>query len=127
MKLSRLRGRKICETVLRKGYLWKGRHFLVRWLPGSPSHPSVDPSPHGVYLGTLTSTKLHKSAVKRNRMKRRCREAWRITLRDVDSLPLAQLQLLLIPRSSSLVAPFPDLQQDVRQFLSRLHATQEKK
>ena len=117
MKLLRLRGRKICDRLIRLGNVWKGRHMIVRWLPGHPRHPDVRRDSEAIYMGILTSVKLDKSAVKRNRMRRRCREALRIILRDIPSPP-GTLQLLIAPRSSSLSAPFADLQQDIRAFLS---------
>lgn len=122
MKLSRLRGRKVCERVLQKGRVWKGKHMLVRFLTGHPRHPAADRSRVAVYLGTLASAKLDKSAVRRNRMRRRCREAWRVTVREIPEVFTAQL--LISPRSSSLKAPFEELRQDVRRFLSTLpHGT----
>ena len=90
--------------------------MFIRWLPGHPRHPAVNRSSEGMYVGTLASTKLDKSAVKRNRMRRRCREALRLFLREDQNVPT--MQLLLAPRSSSLSAPFPEIQQDIRAFLS---------
>lgn len=121
MKLERLRGRKINEHVLRKGRLWKGKTMMIRWLPGSPHHPHVDPSQNALYIGTVTSLRLDKSSVKRNRMRRRCREAFRLTLKDwKDVGPSAPIQLLVIPNSSSLGAPFADIQADVSRFLTQM-------
>lgn len=118
MELMRLRGRKICERVLQKGYVWKGKTFLVRYIPGPPPHPSVHPGRSALYVGTVVSRKLEKSAVKRNRMRRRVREALRVTLRD--SPPLKTSQLLLSPRSASLNAPFTEMLSDMRSFLVHL-------
>jgi ribonuclease P protein component len=143
MQLLRLRGRKICDYVLRKGNVWKGKHMMIRWLPGPPRHPAVKPDVSGLYVGTLVSAKLDKSAVNRNRMRRRCREAVRLVLKDMQNKsskvssadlksnleggePLRgtagstqdRFQLLISPRSSSLKAPFDTLTSDVRAFLS---------
>ncbi|MBI1812405.1 ribonuclease P protein component [Candidatus Peregrinibacteria bacterium] len=130
MQLSRLRGRKVCERLLRDGMLWKGRSMIIRWLPMPPRHPSVDWAKHGIYLGTIASTRLDKSAVRRNRMRRRCREAWRTVLREIPESALANLhvlQLLVAPRSSSLTAAFADLQREVRFFLTSIHVPTGKK
>lgn len=118
MKLLRLRGRKICDRLIRQGSVWKGRHMIVRWLAGHPRHPAVRRDSEAIYVGTLASTKLDKSAVKRNRMRRRCREALRIVL---PGMKTPTTQLLIAPRSTSLSAPFPELQQDIRDFFSRSH------
>ena len=118
MKLLRLRGRKVCDRVQRQGRLWKGRTFNVRWLPGHPRHPASKSSVIALYVGTVASTKLDKSAVKRNRMRRRCKEALRITVKNITIQ--RSYQLLIAPRSSSLLVPFEQIQADVRAFLSSL-------
>lgn len=117
MELQRLQGRKICERVLRQGRAWKGRTLIVRWLPGAPRRLDSDLRTRAIYAGTVASAKLDKSAVRRNRMRRRCREALRTTLRTWKG-ELPSLQLLLCPRSSSLRCVFTDIQYDVRSFLS---------
>ena len=120
MKLLRLKGRKTSERVLAKGAVWRGRNMTIRYLLGAPHRPDVDRSKPAIYLGTFASGKLHKSAVKRNRMRRRCREALRVALQKVDDLPTAQL--LLSPRSSSLDSPYGSIQDDVAAFLSVLRS-----
>jgi len=79
---------------------------------------SAGQRPGTMYVGMVASTKLHKSAVKRNRMRRRCREALRTVVREHADLPTCQL--LICPRSSSLDAPYAVLEEDVRAFLSVL-------
>jgi len=116
MKLQRLRGRKICERVMKQGKVWKGKNMIIRWISGPPRHPNINPAVCAVYAGTYASVKLHKSAVKRNRMRRRCREALRREVKERDILPT--IQLLMTPRSSSLSCDFSDIQADVRSFLS---------
>ncbi len=117
MQLYRLSGRKVCERVKQKGFLWKGKHFQARMLRGL-SRTMPESSPAGLYIGVLTSTKLHKSAVKRNRMRRRCREAMRLKVLELKQLP--SVQLLLLPRSSSLSAPFDELLADAGHLIASL-------
>jgi len=133
MHLLRLSGRKVCERVKTKGFLWRGKHMQIRWLRGQPRNTDPEASV-GLYVGLLTSAKLHKSAVKRNRMRRRCREAMRVTLKAISDkrlamssdkltayrLPLTACQLLIIPRFSSLSADFRELIADIDRFLSSL-------
>ena len=114
MRPLHLRGRKVNEAVLRKGRVWKGKMMMIRWVPGSPRGQTEQ----GLYVGTLASAKLDKSAVRRNRMRRRCREALRIALQHRSTIPTAQL--LLCPRAASLYAPFHELEHDVQAFLSVL-------
>lgn len=118
MKLLHLRGRKVCDRVMRNGLVWKGKTMSIRWLPGPPR--PLPPEAKGVFAGTYASAKLHKSAVKRNRMRRRCREALRTAVAERTNLPT--VQLLLAPRSPSLTCAFEDISADVRAFLSTLDA-----
>lgn len=121
VKMMSLRGRKVCDRVLRKGKVWKGQTMLIRWLPGKPLHPAVSAREDAVYVGTLASRKLSKKAVERNRMRRRCREALRITLKNCPApCPSLSIQLLLCPRSPSLHAPFTLLLEDIERFLLTL-------
>jgi len=122
VKLSRLRGRKICAHLLRKGTVWKGKTMVIRYLKGAPRHPAADPAVAAVYVGTIASTKLDKSAVKRNRMRRRCREALRTALLEKDTFPT--IQLLVGPKSGSLTAPFTDIKSDIDTFLVYIHGRQ---
>lgn len=119
MVLLHLRGRKASDYLLRKGKVWKGKFFTVYWLPGPQVVKGAKKaSLLGIYLGTFASTKLNKSAVVRNRMRRRVREGFRITIQETKELPAAQL--LLTPRSASLEAPFEDILRDVRTFFTVL-------
>ncbi len=114
MKPLHLRGRKVNEVVLRKGRTWKGKMMTIRWIAGAPRGHTAQ----GLYVGTLASAKLDKSAVRRNRMRRRCREALRIALQNRATISTAQL--LLCPRNGSLHAPFQELEADIQAFLSTL-------
>lgn len=120
MKLSRLRGRKINERLRNKKItkLWRGNTMTIRWISGPPKSPNIDPAKRALYVGTAASLKLHKSAVKRNRMRRRCREAFRKTVREIEKLPTTQL--LITPRSASLSCDFEDILEDVSRFLEVL-------
>ncbi|MDD4287427.1 MAG: ribonuclease P protein component [Candidatus Peribacteraceae bacterium] len=121
MNLLHLSGRKTCDYILRKGTLWRGKTMNIRWMPGVPPNTRKqlkEQAPQGPYLGTFAPLSLSKRAVDRNRMRRRCREALRISMRDEQEFP--SVQLLLSPRSSSLSCDFQDILRDVRLFLSSL-------
>lgn len=121
MQLLRLSGRKVCDKVIDKGFVWKGKTMIVRWLPGAP--PRMPKDRFALYFGTLASTHLHKSAVKRNRMRRRCKEAFRLAVKNADAKNTGQkqsYQLLVSPRSASLMCAFGDIETDVSRFLSQL-------
>lgn len=95
----------------------------ARIIPSLPRHLPADTKP-GIYVGTVTSAKLDKSAVKRNRMRRRCKEALRLVLLDTSHtsqlIPHTSAQLLIFPRSSSLSAPFPEILSDAERLLQFL-------
>lgn len=124
MKLLHIRSRKACDIIMRKGQVWKGKTMIVRWLPGAPRKEGA-PELKGLYLGTYASGKLDKSAVKRNRMRRRCREAFRRLVKNQDDLVTAQL--LVTPKIGTLVTPFEQIESDVRTFLSATNTWQNPK
>lgn len=100
---------------MRQGNVWKGKTFVARWLAGPPKNAR---GANGFFLGTYASSALSKSAVKRNRMRRRVREAIRIAVTQHADLPT--VQLLVSPRASSLSCSFSDIEADVSSFLSVL-------
>ncbi len=118
MQFERLSGRKINETVLRRGKVWRGKTVYIHYLRGAPRRVGVDPKKSVLYIGTFASTKLHMSAVTRNRMRRRVREAFRTVAKEWRDI--APMQLLLSPRLASLKVPFPEIQRDIRVFLSTM-------
>lgn len=121
MKLHRLHGRKTNAVLQRKGRTWKGQGMVIRWLPGVPSSLGRPQAlPEGVYLGTYASAGLDASAVRRNRMRRRCREALRLAVDGLSERP--SVQLLVTPRAASLDAPFEALVRDAEAFFSHLRS-----
>ena len=68
----------------------------------------------------FTVTKKLGGAVTRNRIKRRLREAARLTLPELAE---AGHDYVLIGRASGLDRPFSSLQNDIRTALKRLHTT----
>jgi ribonuclease P protein component len=115
MKLQRLSGRKVNDYVLRRGRQWKGKLFTVSWIAGPPR---LQQNQTGLFVGTFASTRLSKSAVERNRMRRRVREALRIIAKESSDIPSAQL--LIHPRSASMKASFEDIVREMRTFLLQL-------
>jgi|GEM_PF-3814173 ribonuclease P protein component len=74
-----------------------------------------------LFVGTSASTKLDKSAVRRNKMRRRCREALRNTTKKHSSASFeSSLQLILTPKYSSLTCDFEELLKDSEALISHL-------
>ncbi len=121
-RLQRLSGRKVCERVKTKGLLWKGKHIHARYFRGAPKTLHAD-RPAGFFVGLVTSAKLDALSVNRNRMRRRVREAFRLTLKERifdSSKAFSSYQLLLLPRTSSLRADFSELRSDMDRLVSFL-------
>lgn len=119
MQLLHLGGRKRCDFIRTKGRTWNGRYFTVRWLPGVGTAERARPE-GALYVGTFAGARLHKSAVIRNRMRRRCRDALRLATQDIPPADFRPTCLLISPRSSSLNCDFSALLSEVRAFLSTI-------
>jgi len=126
IKMQGLRGRKVVDRVRRHGKKWKGKHMGICYvvnrrnehLPAGRQGLTINNEQ--LLVGTSASKKLHKSAVKRNKMRRRCREALRVTIKEQTNnqkLITPNLQLLLQPRSSSLKCDFEELKADTNRFI----------
>lgn len=71
--------------------------------------------------GVIVGTKIAKRAVVRNRLKRRVREALRTLFRDDDRLFRERpgLDMVLLPKQSSLAAPFTVIKKEIHSCFSR--------
>ena len=116
MKPLKLRGRKNCEFIRRKGLKWQGKTFVARLIVGPPKNRNTDDFEKGIYLGTYATTRMHKSAVKRNKMRRRCREAIRKNMKEWTK-KIPTVQLLISPKLSSLTCEFSVIDQEAQELL----------
>lgn len=116
MEMKRLSGRKINRYVLKKGQVWRGATCQIHYVLGVPINCQVLDK-QIIFMGTYAPTSLHKHSVVRNRMRRRLKEACRLQLQVHDNLP--SIQLLIRPKSSSLVVPFSYITQDIYTFFSK--------
>lgn len=114
MQLVRLNGRSANNRVLRKGQLWRGTYCSIRYVFGVPFNQLSDQPEGTVFLGSFASVSLHKHAVKRNRMRRRCKEALIETLKAHQKMPT--VQLLLSPKFSSLESDYDLIKTDMHRF-----------
>jgi ribonuclease P protein component len=69
----RLKGERVFDTLYRKGRQLHGPFLMLRWLPAQadllpPGQGASPPSPWR--CGVVVSTKVHKRAVQRNRLRR---------------------------------------------------------
>jgi ribonuclease P protein component len=110
---------------MKRGEVWRGKHMKITYLAATPTSEKWKMENGKLFVGTIASTKTEKSAVKRNRMRRRCREALRITVKEVTKNQKRatrnfRVQLLISPRSSSLTCDFRELLKDMELFLTVL-------
>lgn len=70
-------------------------------------------------IGFVVSKKIHKRAVKRNRIKRMIRESCRLLLKD-DKFPLNHLSLVFLPKQAALSADFKTVYSAVEHIASKL-------
>lgn len=73
-------------------------------------------------VGFITSTKMFKRAVDRNRIKRRLREVIRLMWNDLPK----QMHLLFVPKPEALTGDFDKIQEDIRHMLSKIPETLKK-
>ena len=117
--MHQLRGRKLSEQVRRKGSRWRGKHMNAVFLSDRESNGKL-------FVGTPASKKLDKSAVRRNKMRRRCRESLRVTLKNITSktsktsTSSTSLRLILTPKYSSLTCDFEELIKASEALISHL-------
>lgn len=117
MKPSTLKGRKVNQRVLRQGKRWRGQTMIIHYTFGAPA-TAQESKESTVYVGSFASLRLHKHAVKRNRMRRRCKEAVRLALAPVQKI--ATVQLLISPKPSSLDSDYSLLFKDAQSFIQFL-------
>jgi len=84
----RLKGQRIFDALYRRGQSLHGSAMVLRWMPPDATlvtgpGPGCDPLPAGAggpspwRCGVVISNKVHKRAVRRNRLRRQLHEALR--------------------------------------------------
>lgn len=104
--ISTLRKRTSFLSVKQAGHSWVTPAFVVQFLPVSPENRE------GVCVGYTATKKTFRRAVDRNRVKRRLREALRLSFPQL-SLPQGSA-IVLIARSHMLDVSFETLQKDLK-------------
>ena len=72
-------------------------------------------------VGFVVSKKFHKRAVKRNKIKRFMREAYRLSLKSGEvELLQRYMSLIFMPKNSALGADFKTIQNSLKNLLKKL-------
>lgn len=103
---------------VRGGTKWSGRAFLIdgKPRPGDPAATEQRPA----RFGFTVTKKLQPSAVRRNRMRRRLKEAVRLTQSEGAQ---AGFDYVVVARPAAADMDFADLCRDFRTAFRRLHGT----
>jgi len=102
----RLKRNRIALT-LKKGDLLSSDLFLIRYLS-----QKEDEHPH---FSVITSLKLSKSAIKRNRIRRKIYEAVRLNM--PENLPL---YIVIIPKKNILEVEYDSIEKDISKIFKKL-------
>ena len=74
----RLRGQRLFDALYRRGKAVHGSAMVLRWLPADSERPSLSQDPPSPWrCGVVVSSKVHKRAVQRNRLRRQLHESLR--------------------------------------------------
>ncbi len=108
---SRLREKKLFDRVFKRGTWARGRYFSIVFLA----------SPERGKVGFIITKKISKSAVERNRIKRRIRTA----LLEVMTSPtwarlFANYYMVVVIHRSAEELPFPDLIKEVESVVAKI-------
>jgi len=107
-KTARLRTRPEFQTLQQHGRRVPSRDLIILWQEGRTA---------ATRLGVTVSRRVAKQAVRRNRIKRWIREAFR-RLPDRDTR--RSLDIVVIARSQALTSSFASIQRQLGQFWNRM-------
>jgi ribonuclease P protein component len=115
MRLARLTQRKEFRAAAEHGRRFRSSAFMAQVRDAAPDEPRKDGGPVALRLG-LTASRKTGNAVKRNRIRRRLREAAKQALASQSERPC---DIVVIARSDVLTAQFKTLVADLSIAIDR--------
>jgi len=110
-------GRLDTRWVLKKGESLTTDLFIVRYLKIQPVEGKEATPPK---FTVVTSTKLAKKAVDRNRVKRRINEALRLKLNEVKNTSQSW-KVAIIPKKRALDVEYTTITKDIKKLITSLN------
>ena len=113
----RLRKDRQIRFVLENGFLFRGKHIILRALPANKINPPLEGP--GPFLAIVISRKKEKKAVWRNWMKRRLREIFRLQRTEIPH----GKAYVAVARAIDKKATYLDLEQDFMNLIAKSKET----
>lgn len=123
--IGRLKRRSDFLRVGAGGQKWVSPTVIIQ-IADTPLESGADPLASGPNYGLTVTKKTEKTAVGRNRIKRRLRAAMASALTG-EHADLKRTDIVVIGRLAAETAPFDQLVKDIRWCLRRLRAKQVEK
>lgn len=125
--ISPLKNRADFLRLNKSGQKWIAKNLIIQAAPRdahTPDHSTdTDSAQNTIRVGITITKKIYKSAVKRNRIKRRLRALSKDIIADNGELTH---DYVLIGRPSTLDAPYDTLKKDLSWCLRKLNLTRQK-
>mgnify|MGYP006274995039 FL=1 len=105
---QRLRGRFVFDRLYQKGRRLHGQLMVLRTLPAEPELLKPDPRdhhPHSARLAVVVSSKVHKRAVRRNRLRRLLHDHLQVVLQAPSEPGSARWLLISLKPGSADADP----------------------
>lgn len=114
----RLKRDRDFEILFNEGRFFAGTMVNAKvWLVDPEKYPKRGYARTDLKIGFIVSVKTEKSAVKRNRVKRRIREIIRLFLKENRIRP--GYHIAFMAKSESIGAPYADIEESVREVLHK--------
>lgn len=106
------------EILFKEGHFVGGKHTTLKiWKIDPAKYPRRKYGPMDLLVGFAVGKKVHKSAVKRNKIKRQMREVVRLMLKDGKIKN--GFMMSFIAKPGALTATYDDIAADMKHLLKK--------